>query len=229
MKDYQLLDDQGHATGVSMFLAAHRGYRRDAARFPAGIRALAERELPADGVEALRNHWHSFDQALLTHHEMEDSFLFPLYRRSHPELTAVLDQLEEQHHDLDERIADIKGWLAKLPGPDAVEPAVAAFQAFEEAVNRHLDLEEQHIVPLMLADPPVPPQFADPDGNGNGAAPPAGPPADLDFAFLAPWLADGLDDDVVSVLLAASPPPFTIGFEESRRRYEEQLRLWAPR
>lgn len=222
MKDYALLDDQGQATGVSMFLAAHRGYRRDAARFPAGVRTLAAKGFPAAGLEALHDHWRGYDQALLTHHEMEDSFLFPLYRSTEPSLGPVLDQLEAQHHDLDERIADIEGWLAKLPDPDAIEPVVAAFTAFEAAVNQHLDLEEQHVVPIMIADPPAPPQFAD---GGDDA--PAGPPPDLDVSFLGPWLADGLDDDTVAVLLAASPPPFSAGFDENRRRYTEQLRLWT--
>lgn len=222
MKDYTLLDDQGQATGVSMFLAAHRGYRRDAARFPGGVRALAAKGFPTDGVEALHNHWRGFDQALLTHHQMEDSFLFPLYRSTQPSLGAELDKLEAQHVDMDERIADIEGWLAKLPSPDAVDPLVAAFTAFDTAVNQHLDLEELHVVPIMIADPPVPPQFAD---HGDDA--PAGPPADIDIAFLAPWLADGLDQNTVAVLLAASPPPFTANFDTNRRRYEEQLQLWT--
>lgn len=224
MTEYKLLDDQGQATGLSNFLAAHRGYRRDAARFPAGVQTLAERGLPADGVDALRRHWQGYDQVLLVHHEMEDSFLFPLYRGSHPELAEILDQLEAQHHDLDARIADIQGWIAKLPNPDAVDPLVEAFEGFEAAVNRHLDLEERHIVPLMQADPPVPPQYAH-DGDGEG--PPAQPPAEMDMAFVGPWIVDGVDPDVAAVLLDASPPPFKANFDESKRRYEEQLKLWS--
>ncbi len=54
MNDYQLLDDRGQATVLTNFLTAHRGYRRDAVRFPAGMRSLVARGLPAEGVDALR-------------------------------------------------------------------------------------------------------------------------------------------------------------------------------
>ena len=217
MKDYDLLDGNGQATPLSNFLAAHRGYRRDAERFPKGVRALAAWDFPADGLEALRRHWVGFDQALLSHHQMEDAFLFPLYRGKHPELGEVVDQLEIQHEDLDERIGDIDGLLAKLPAPDVVDQTVAAFVSFDAVVNQHLDLEEQHIVPLMVAEPPVPP---------GGGPPPV--PENLDFAFVGPWLADGLDDSTVAALLAVAPPPFTVGFDENRQRYEDQLRRWLP-
>jgi hypothetical protein len=222
MKDYELLDDQGRATPVSTFLAAHRGYRRDAARFPVGLRALADEGLPAEGLDALRNHWRGFDQALLTHHEMEDNFLFPLYRATQPSLASVLDELEAQHTDMDKRIEELNGWMAKLPEAGAVDQTVSAFEAFDAAVSQHLDLEERYIVPLMQADPPQPPQ---PGGPGGG---PPGPLEDLDFAFLGPWLADGLDDDTVAALLEVAPPPFKINFDENRRHYTQQLTRWLP-
>jgi hypothetical protein len=221
MKDYTLLDDEGQATGLSNFLAAHRGYRRDASRFPAGVRGLAAKGMPADGVEALRRHWRGYDQVLLAHHEAEDSFIFPLYGRSHPELADVIARLEDQHHDLDARIADIDAWLAKLPDLGIVEPLAAALDAFEAAIITHLDLEEEHIVPLMVLDPPVPPQFA--EGSGRDVP----PPPELDVAFVGPWMIDGLDDDVASALIAAAPPPWTADFDAKRRRYQEQLALWS--
>jgi hypothetical protein len=230
MKDYELLNEQGQATPLSNFLAAHHGYRRDAARFPAGVRALAAKGLPADGVDALRKYWKGFDQALLTHHEMEDNFLFPMYKASHPELSAEIDTLFEQHHELDEIIATIDGWLAKLPEDGAVEPTVAAFEALESHVNEHLDLEETHIVPLMLEDPPTPPGApGGPPGGGPGGqgGPPGGVPEDLDFAFLGPWLADGLDDTTVAALLEVAPPPFKINFDENRRSFAELLHTWS--
>lgn len=223
MTEYALLNDDGQVTGLTNFLAAHRGYRRDARRFPTGVRSLAAMGLPADGVEALRNHWRGYDQVLLVHHEMEDSFLFPLYGRSHPELVPVIEQLEAQHHDLDGRIADIDTWLAKLPDPGAVDPLIAAFAGFAAAIDAHLDLEEPNIVPLMIAEPPIPPQFA--EGNGDG--PPPEPPADLDLAFIGPWMIDGLDDGVASALINASPPPWTAHLDEKRRAYEAQLALWS--
>ena len=218
MKDYRLLDDRGQATVLTTFLAAHRGYRRDAVRFPAGMRSLAAKGLPAEGVDALRRFWRGFDQALLTHHQTEDNVLFPMYRKSHPELSAEIDALFEQHHELDEIIATISGWLDKLPAAGAVDPAVAAFETLEAHIEVHLDLEETHVVPLMLASPPTPP--GGPRGGG------ASVPEDLDFAFLGPWLADGLDDTTVTALLEVSPPPFKVDFEANRRRYEAILRAW---
>jgi hypothetical protein len=225
VKHYQLLDDRGQATVLTTFLAAHRGYRRDAVRFPAGMRALAAKGLPAEGVDALRRFWRGFDQALLTHHETEDNVLFPMYKESHPELSREIDTLFEQHHELDEIIATVSGCLDRLPEETAVDPAVAAFDTLEAHIEVHLDLEETHVVPLMLANPPTPP--TPPGAAGGGSRGPGGPPGpDLDFAFLGPWLADGLDDATVTALLEVSPPPFKVDFQENRRRYEAILRGW---
>lgn len=226
MKEYQLLDDQGRAGPLSNFLGAHRGYRRDADRFPAGLRGLADRGFPAEGLAALQYHWRGYDAVLLDHHHMEDELLFPMMREKHPEIDAEIDELAAQHEQLDEQLAAVTESLAKLPEPAAVEPALEAFEALAKAVNQHLDLEETHVVPFMLADPPLPPGGG-PRGPDGGDGPP-GPPPDMDAAFVAPWLADGLDDATIAALMEFAPPPLQAGFTENRRRYQAQLRLWAP-
>ena len=63
-----LLDSDGRATFLSHFLASHRAFRRDAARFPVALHRIGTDQAP--DTDALRRHWTGYNAALTYHHHM---------------------------------------------------------------------------------------------------------------------------------------------------------------
>ena len=98
-------------------------------------------------------------------------------------------------------------------------PAVTAFERLAAVIDAHLDREEEHLVPVMAAGPgPGGPPSE--DGPGAGGPPEDGPPGGFDDpAFQLPWLADGLDPQVVDGLLSVLPPSFREGFPAWQAAY----------
>jgi iron-sulfur cluster repair protein YtfE (RIC family) len=220
---YQLLDDAGRPTFLSSFLAAHRAFRRDAGRFPVALRRVAGDPGRAPDIAALRRHWDGYEAALVYHHHMEDELLFPRLRRVEPSLGDVIDELVVQHHELDGTIGNLEELLGRLPAVEAVAPAALACERLAAALDLHLDLEEEHLVPAMR------PGMLDP-GAGDAVEPgeAEGEQGQLDDpqAFVVPWMADGLDDDIVTALLDAEPGSLRAAFPRWRADYTDRLRRW---
>ena len=151
---YQILDDDGRATFLSYFLGTHHAFRRDAARLPVALRRSATPSKPGEGpdVDALRSHWDRYRAALAYHHHMEDDSLFPQIDSIDHATSEVIDELIVQHHDMDGTIAKVEEALGLLPAFDAVEPAAQACEDLADALDLHLDLEEEHLVPVMRSN-----------------------------------------------------------------------------
>jgi hypothetical protein len=222
----QLLDDEGRATFLSHFLGAHRAFRRDAARFPVALRRIGTRQDPdrIPDPDALYRHWDGYEAAMVHHHHMEDELLFPPLRNLDPAVGEVIDELVVQHHELDGTIAGVHEALARLPAADAVEQSVRACEELAAGLGLHLELEEEHLVPIMRATMLEP--------RPHGAGEPGeiqeehGQPEDTGHAFVLPWVADGLDDDTVTALLDSAPSAVGATFPAWHAAYTDQLNRW---
>jgi hemerythrin HHE cation binding domain-containing protein len=220
---YQLLDDEGRPSFLSHFLASHRAFRRDAARFPVAVRRIGREGGSEHGpgrspdVGALRRHWGGYQGALAYHHDMEDELLFPQLRSLDPALGEVIDELVVQHHEQDGTIAAVEEAMGRLPAVEAVRPASLACDALAAALDRHFDVEEEHLVPVMRA------RGVEPEADGTDEEE---QPGDTVQAFVMPWVADGLDDDVVTALLEAFPPSMRAAFPGWQADYADLLSRW---
>ncbi|MGW3026724.1 hemerythrin domain-containing protein [Streptomyces sp. NPDC001221] len=228
------LDAEGKITAATSFLMIHHALRRDAVRFPHALAALNPHD--AEQAQRLAGHWKLYHWALADHSENEDDSLFPLVTSRAGELAPVMAELEKDHADLDRELEEITRQMERLPEADAIEAARAATERLHTHLERHLALEEKHIVPVLV-DRVRPEEIAGgqggggrgqsggpgggPQGPGGGPQGPGGGPQgpggaqDGDGGAYRPptwlvsaWTDEGLDRAVTEAVLAALPPKF---------------------
>lgn len=126
-----LLNADGTASMATIIMSSHHAFRRDLACIAAAA--------PAELVVA---EWTHFRNALHAHHQSEDAGMFPMMRAEHPELAAAIDQLDAQHHDIDELLGSIDN-----------------VRRLADVLATHLDLEERTVIPHLRATKhfPAPP------------------------------------------------------------------------
>jgi len=147
---------------VAFWLEVHRRFRHECA----ALRGLADdyrqQRLPARELAIVAAPRLS---GLLTdlrgHHQVEDFHYFPVFRRLAPQLASGIDVLEHDHSDLDHDAVAARNALrelrAALTENDATDTAALAAQQFVAAasqlclrIGRHLNDEEDLVVPLLL-------------------------------------------------------------------------------
>ena len=90
--------------------------------------------------------WLAVTLSLLHHHHAEeDSWLWPTLRQRAPQAVADLDRLEAQHTNVDPLISFAADTMHPLP-----QRAVVLAE-LHEAINAHLNDEEQVVLPLCTA------------------------------------------------------------------------------
>jgi hypothetical protein len=154
---------QGHANLGEMarfWLSRHAMFRELAstisgieARYRAG--ALAGADFPRQLAPPLQ----FLLSQLEVHHQIEDLHYFPIFRAADARLKRGFDVLEGDHHaihaDMDRTVQTANALLRALAGnPDALtrcgDDYAAASGALLKGLIRHLDDEEDLIVPLIL-------------------------------------------------------------------------------
>ncbi|CAM5629458.1 Nitroreductase family deazaflavin-dependent oxidoreductase OS=Streptomyces alboniger OX=132473 GN=CP975_31765 PE=3 SV=1 [Streptomyces alboniger] len=114
---------------------------------------------PAPGLGLqIRQHCLAFCDALAFHHTSEDTHLFPVMAGHHPELRETFERLAEEHRV----VARIQGELAALlTGIGDAEPEAfrTELARMSDELTRHLDFEEESLLPILaeLPWPPGPP------------------------------------------------------------------------
>jgi hemerythrin-like domain-containing protein len=108
--------------------------------------------VPSPGrVTFLADHIDFALAALHHHHEGEDELLYPKLIERVPEQAPMTEQVEHEHEliktALDAASAASSAWR-KQPSAETGEALAAALDQLNEAVQPHLDDEEQKVVPL---------------------------------------------------------------------------------
>ncbi len=178
-----MLLDAGRPTPATTFLLVHRALRRDLVLLRSAARAAVEPDVGQVGW--VRERWRTFRAVLDDHHAAEDARLFPALRAAEPSLAAVLDELDAQHAGLDALLDRVGAAVDALPA----DGAAAALDELAAVLVPHLDLEEEHLVPVMLRTAAGPP----PSGSSPSRAR-AGDPA------VHRWVAEGLDAELLAAL-----------------------------
>ncbi|MGY0058551.1 nitroreductase/quinone reductase family protein [Streptomyces sp. LZ34] len=123
-------------------------------------------EPPAPGLGLqIRQHCLAFCEALTHHHTGEDTAVFPALATHHPDLREPLDRLGDQHRTLTRLKEQLLTLLADIATADPVRFRAGLDQLTEE-LTRHLDDEEQWLLPVLaqIPFPPTPPK--PPTDNG---------------------------------------------------------------
>lgn len=150
--------DAGLSEIARFWLQMHDGFRRETA-----MMAAAAADLRAGRADARGFHDRSlpvlagFLQHLDGHHRIESGHYFPQFRRLDGRLDAALDLLDRDHdaiHAHLQALADAGNALhrAVRSGAAATHPALRladVLTAAETPLNRHLDDEEDLVVPIL--------------------------------------------------------------------------------
>ncbi|MGD9920545.1 MAG: hemerythrin domain-containing protein [Pseudorhodoplanes sp.] len=100
-----------------------------------------------------------FLQQLHAHHHIEDDYYFPIFRRADARLVRGFDMLESDHEALaaaiENSVTTANDFLRAIHGPSGnIAPAATAHlqsgDVLLRSLTRHLDDEEDLIVPLIL-------------------------------------------------------------------------------
>lgn len=156
------------ADSGAVWLANHRYFRDLTARLDGGVAALRDgKSAPGHFDPLFRHDLGSLLAGLDGHHRIEDHHYFPIFRRAVPKLGAGFDILDADHAVLHEAIHDLafcgQGLLRALGGDGpaggdrladaaerAAEGAAATLARFGRLLGRHLDDEEDLVIPLVL-------------------------------------------------------------------------------
>jgi hemerythrin-like domain-containing protein len=187
---------------LTFYFAVHRHMRADLVRYVATVEALT----PADQTRrlpALERWVKGFTCELEEHHDVEDLVFFPEMSARIPSVAEVLNGLEDDHRALDDLIERWPAIVAAIA--DGSQPFAAAQasalehgRALSDLMHRHLDVEDNDILPLYwrhysAAEYDALQQRAIKKGKKRG------------FAFIAPWSVDSVEGAEREAFLAEVP------------------------
>ena len=139
-----LLVGKANGPDLTIFLLAHRAFRREFGRL-----AVAAAEAPTSGPRAaevkaaIEAQIGTMTRSLHNHHHGEDERIWPQLRERDPAGAVVLDALEAEHAEIDPLIKVVD---------DTSKPLSVRSVALEQLsvlINRHLDHEEESALPLI--------------------------------------------------------------------------------
>jgi len=96
----------------------------------------------------LGSYCESYCRTVTAHHSIEDQALFPRLRAGAPELSAVVDRLEQEHHLLHDVIEGVdQALLTFVSVPDGMHELRASVVLLSDSLLSHLAYEERELVP----------------------------------------------------------------------------------
>lgn len=143
---------------AQFWLERHAMFRQHADALCSATREYLEGRIAAPEFQ----HWlapnlQGFLGALHGHHQVEDHHYFPAFRAADPRLTTGFEALDSDHQLIhDGIVATVEATNKFLQAQDAAaiqhmgEAYAAAIERLRRLLSRHLDDEEDLIIPLML-------------------------------------------------------------------------------
>jgi hypothetical protein len=150
---------------VAFWLEVHRRFRHECAALEGLADDYRQQRLPARELAIVASpRLIGLLTDLRGHHQVEDFHYFPVFRRLAPQLTSGIDVLEHDHAELDQDAIAARSALRELraalahgdANTSGVTAALAAQQFVTAAsrlglrIRRHLNDEEDLVVPLLL-------------------------------------------------------------------------------
>jgi iron-sulfur cluster repair protein YtfE (RIC family) len=206
VKPTKLLNDDGTASMATMIMTSHHGFRRDLARFQRAIT-----NVDTTRIDALREEWKSFHEALHHHHTVEDTAMFPGMKTEHPQVAPAIDHLFDQHHRIDPLLARGDHAFAALPDTHELHDVLEALRVLLDA---HLDMEEAVVIPMLRTAK----EFPMPPDDGATAM----------YADGFAWSTQGLAPEVCEKLNEMLPPALVEKLPAAIEKFAERCtRVWG--
>jgi hemerythrin-like domain-containing protein len=138
--------------------AVHRALRSESAALAKGLAELSE-IAPGDMqggllLGELRSLGRHFVGHAHVHHHIEDNHYFPKFKQVFPQLVRPVDLLDGDHRVLEESLDAVERHLNELSAEradrDSVGRALDDAQKLDRILGRHLDDEEDIVIPALL-------------------------------------------------------------------------------
>lgn len=148
-------EDEDLGDLARFWLDRHDLFRRFAALLLPAADALRGGTLaPGDALPRLGPRIEAYLGELHGHHAIEDRHYFPVFRTADPRLSRAFEILDADHATLDGLIHRLVGTLnalrASTADPAAAERLGATLAGTVGAVARHLEDEEDIVIPLLI-------------------------------------------------------------------------------
>jgi len=144
---------------VRFWLDRHMMFRRLVGDMLNDARHLVDGQLtPQNYASRLSRYGGMFVNGLHEHHTIEDTHYFPKLATKDPRIAGGFAILDKDHHDIDEHlnafVASANGILQTRDKREVMQTLVGRFEAelsgLERLLDRHLNDEEELIVPVIL-------------------------------------------------------------------------------
>jgi iron-sulfur cluster repair protein YtfE (RIC family) len=145
---------------ASFWLQRHQAFRELDRIIRGGSQAALDQRHEPDRLRPwLARHLQALLWQLQEHHQIEDQHYFPLFRGLEPRLIAGFEVLERDHETLHQALGEIVLRANAVLAPDSgdqtafrgrLEHYLDAQRALGQGLLRHLDDEEELVIPLLL-------------------------------------------------------------------------------
>jgi hypothetical protein len=201
---------------LTHFFAIHEKMRIDTRRFVRAVETATADDRRGRLVPLSR--WaKGFAFELDEHHFVEDTYFFPELRERIPAAGAFLDELDTDHRVVDDILSRWTRVAARLvdrsvPFAAAQEEALDLAIGLRDLLQRHLDIEDHHILPLYWrhytpAEFDVVYQQAVTGGKKKG------------LSFVVPWNVLCLEPEHQATLIERAPMPLKVVWWATRGRF----------
>ncbi len=152
-------DDPGFNDLIKFWLDRHLMFRRILGEMKSDAERLLDAKIPADQYAGrLSRYGGMFVNGLHEHHTIEDTYYFPKLVTHDDRIAAGFDILDKDHHAIDGHlntfVENANDVLGHRDDKTKLQNAAGRFQAglvgLETLIDRHLNDEEELIVPVIL-------------------------------------------------------------------------------
>ena len=164
-------------------------------------------------LQAFLRYWSGHRGEILSHHGIEDRIFFPALRDRVPSVAGILDQLDAEHHRLDQLMEECDEGIGRIVAGAAPTAATSALCRLADVMDGHLDLEDREIVPLFAEHYSA----TEYDALTKTAMKQTG--FGKQAAFTVPYIAYWASAEDREMLLSKAPTPFRVLYRLTRRRH----------
>jgi hemerythrin-like domain-containing protein len=184
---------------ITMNEIIHAAVRRDLARAESGLRAFQDGD--QQRAAELKRAWDFLSEMLHEHHVGEDDNVWPYLRTLGEVDPELADQMEAEHVQMAAAMARASAAMNQFVAAateDSAGTAADAVAAAAAVTDRHLEHEEQAVMPIVVAHQETH-EWKVVEKKLRGAVGKAGP-------FIA-WLQDGMEPQFARALSGTIPGP----------------------
>ncbi|HEX6148248.1 hemerythrin domain-containing protein [Nocardioides sp.] len=207
---------------ITMNEITHAAVRRDLARMEAALGGFQEGD--RERARDLRRAWASLWELLHMHHHSEDTHIWPYLRSLGTVDPALADTMEAEHVTMAEAMTaatDAIDQLVATPTRGAADAAAERVSRAAEVTNRHLEHEEQEVMPIIVE------RMETPEWKAVEKKLRKPPSISIGGRFFA-WVQDGIDDENARALRSYVPRPVLWGLSRiaGRAYYRDVAPVW---